>query len=223
MLQKGSLVRYRVYFKLQRDTDVDRLVGNLAPKLQQLRLEADTVSKRSESIAASMENLSRYLTLAVFIAVLLSGVGVASVVHVFATVKARSAALLRCIGAAPRETVCVYVIQVLSLAFISSLLGTALGVAAQFALPLALKDFLPLTTVVSLAPRGIIAGWAVGLGTTLLVRSDSVTAAAKYLAAVGAARDLRCRPAGARLADMDFIRSDRRRRSGLLPYRPRAT
>ena len=168
LLQKGSLVRYRVYFKLQPDTDVDRLVGNLAPKLQQLRLEADTVSKRSESIAASMENLSRYLTLAVFIAVLLSGVGVASVVHVFATVKARSAALLRCIGAAPRETVCVYVIQVLSLAFVSSLLGTALGVAAQFALPLALKDFLPLTTVVSLAPRGIIAGWAVGLGTTLL-------------------------------------------------------
>ena len=162
LLQKGSLVRYRVYFKLQRDIDVDRLAGNLAPKLQQLRLEADTVSKRSESIAASMENLSRYLTLAVFIAVLLSGVGVASVVHVFATVKARSAALLRCIGAAPRETVCVYVIQVLSLAFVSSLLGTALGVVAQFALPRALKDFLPVTAVLSLAPAGIAAGWALG-------------------------------------------------------------
>ena len=59
-------------------------------------------------------------------------------------------------------------IQVLSLAFVSSLLGTALGVVAQFALPRALKDFLPVTAVLSLAPAGIAAGWAIGLGTTLL-------------------------------------------------------
>ena len=57
LLQKGSLVRYRVYFKLRPNTDVDALVSNLAPKLQRLRLQADTVSRRSESIAASMENL----------------------------------------------------------------------------------------------------------------------------------------------------------------------
>ncbi len=168
LLQKGSLVRYRVYFKLPADTDVDALIGKLQPDLERLRLQADTVSRRARSIAASTENLARYLTLAVFVAVLLAGVGVASVVHVFARMKARSVALLRCIGAGPEETVCVYVIQILVLAFFSSVVGAALGIGAQYALPLALKDFIPVTTVITVAPGGIIAGFIVGLGTALL-------------------------------------------------------
>ena len=168
LVQKGSLVRYRAFFKLPENTDVDALVKKLQPDLERLRLQADTVSRRARSIAASTENLARYLTLAVFVAVLLAGVGVASVVHVFARVKARSVALLRCIGAGPDDTVCVYVIQILLLAFVSSIIGAALGIGAQYALPLALRDFIPVTTVIRVAPAGIIAGFIVGLGTALL-------------------------------------------------------
>ncbi len=168
LLQKGSLVRHRVYFKLPANTDVDALVSKLRPDLERLRLQADTVSRRATSIAASTENLARYLTLAVFVAVLLAGVGVASVVHVFARVKARSVALLRCIGAGPEETVCVYVIQMLLLALVSSIIGAVLGMGAQYVLPLALKDFLPVATVITVAPSGIVAGFIVGLGTALL-------------------------------------------------------
>jgi putative ABC transport system permease protein len=168
LLQKGSLVRHRVYFKLPASTDVDALVSKIGPELERLRLQADTVSRRAKSIAASTENLARYLTLAVFVAVLLAGVGVASVVHVFARVKARSVALLRCIGAGPAETVCVYVIQILLLALVSSTIGAVLGIGAQYVLPFALKDFLPVTTVITVAPAGIVAGFIVGLGTALL-------------------------------------------------------
>jgi putative ABC transport system permease protein len=89
-------------------------------------------------------------------------------VHVFASIKARSVALLRCIGSGPEEALWVYVIQVLGMASFSALLGTALGVAAQFLLPYALKDFLPVSTVLKVAPGGIIAGCAIGLGAALL-------------------------------------------------------
>lgn len=168
LLQKGSLVRYRIYFKFPAATDVDRLVVKLGPELQRLHLQADTVSRRAASISRSTENLGRYLTLAVFIAVLLAGVGVASVVHGFAKIKARSVALLRCIGAGPGETLNVYIIQVVLLALVSSSLGAAVGVAAQYILPLALKDFLPVTTVITWVPAAMAAGFAVGLGTALL-------------------------------------------------------
>ena len=168
LLQKGSLVRYRVYFRLPPGTNADALVNKLAPELERQRMQADTVSRRATSIAASTENLARYLTLAVFVAVLLAGIGVASVVHVFAKMKARSVALLRCIGAGPKETVCVYVIQIVFLALASSILGAVLGVGAQYALPLALKDFLPVNTVITFAPSAIAAGLVVGLGTALL-------------------------------------------------------
>lgn len=168
LVQKGSLVRYRVFFKFDNNVDVDALVGKLAPELQRLDLEADTVSRRTASIARAMEHLSRYLRLAVFVAVLLAGVGVASAVHLYAKEKAHFAALLRCIGAAPGETLSVYLLQALGVTLVGTLIGVALGVAAQFGLPHALKDFLPMTAAVTLAPGGIAAGVAVGTGTALL-------------------------------------------------------
>ena len=87
LIQRGSLVRYRVYFKLDAQADVDQLVQRISPDLQRLQLQADTVSRRTAAIAAAIENLSRYLRLAVFVAVLLAGVGVASGVHVYAKEK----------------------------------------------------------------------------------------------------------------------------------------
>jgi putative ABC transport system permease protein len=168
LLQKGSLIRYRVYFKFDSQVDVDQLVQRISPQLKQLSLRADTVSRRMEGISASMENLSRYLRLAVFIAVLLAGVGVASAVHVYAKQKTPAVAVLRCIGASPAETVVMSLVQVLIVALPGSLLGAALGAALQSLLPLALKDFLPVLTTISIAPSGLWVGLAVGLGTALL-------------------------------------------------------
>ena len=168
LLQRGSLVRYRVFFKLAPSVNADNLVENISARLRSLRLDADTVSRRTAGIAASMENLSRYLRLAVFIAVLLSGVGIASGVHVFANGKIAAVAVLRCIGAQPRETVMVYLLQTFMLAFAGAVAGALAGSALQLLLPLALKDFLPVNTVITVAPAGVGAGMAVGLGTALL-------------------------------------------------------
>ena len=168
LIQRGSLVRYRVYFKLDSKTDADQLVERLSPQLARLRLEADTVNRRTATISRSMENLARYLQLAVFIAVLLAGVGVASGIHVYTKEKTATVAVLRCIGASPRETVYIYLIEALMIAFGGTLLGALLGAGMQSLIPLALKDFLPLSSSLSLAPKGILAGMAIGLGTTLL-------------------------------------------------------
>src|SRR5574341_224815 len=167
LVQKGSLVRYRVFFKFDRSHDVDALVGKLSPELQRLHLDADTVSRRTASIAAAMENLSRYLRLAVFVAVLLAGVGIASVVHVYAKEKARGVALLRCVGAAPREPLAVYMLQLIILTLLSSGAGAALGIAAQHWLPHFLKDFLPVVTEIHATPNSIATGVGIGLATAL--------------------------------------------------------
>jgi putative ABC transport system permease protein len=168
LLQKGSLVRYRVFFKLDPGIDADQVVQKISARLESLRLEAVTVSRRTARIASSMENLSRYLRLAVFIAVLLSGVGIASGVHVYVKGKTAAVAVLRCVGARPRETVLVYLLQTFMIAFAGALAGALAGSALQFVLPLALKDFLPVNTVMRVAPLGVAAGVAVGLGTALL-------------------------------------------------------
>ena len=168
LVQKGSLVRYRVYFKFDSHVDVDQLVRRISPQLQRLGLQADTVSRRTEAISASMDNLSRYLRLAVFIAVLLAGVGVASGVHVYVKEKIPSVAVLRCIGANPRETVIVYLIQTFVLTFAGAVVGAALGAALHSLLPLALKDFLPVNASMPVAPVGVGAGMIIGLGAAIL-------------------------------------------------------
>jgi putative ABC transport system permease protein len=168
LIQRGSLVRYRVYFRLGPKADVDQLVQRLSPELQRLQLQADTVSRRTAAISAVIENLSRYLRLAVFVAVLLAGVGVGSGVHVYAKEKTPSVAMLRCLGANPSETLIVYLIQVLILTLSGSIAGAILGTSLSFLLPAALKDFLPVQAVQALAPAGIVAGLLVGLGTALL-------------------------------------------------------
>jgi putative ABC transport system permease protein len=167
LLEKGSIVRYRAYFKLDPRVDADQLVQRIAPQLLHLRLEADTVNRRKAAISRSMENLSRYLHLAVFIAVLLAGVGVASGIHVYTKEKTVSVAVLRCMGAKPEETVFVYLIQAMAIALAGSCVGAMVGVALQALVPLALKDFLPLRSAFSFAPRGVLMGMGIGLGTTL--------------------------------------------------------
>lgn len=168
LIQRGSLVRYRVYFKLDPQAEVDQLVQRLSPELQRLQLQADTVSRRTAAISAVIENLSRYLRLAVFVAVLLAGVGVGSGVHVYAKEKTPSVAMLRCLGANPTETLIVYLIQVLMLTLGGSIAGAILGISLSFLLPAALKDFLPVNAVGTIAPAGIVAGLLVGLATALL-------------------------------------------------------
>jgi putative ABC transport system permease protein len=168
LLQRGSLVRYRVYFKFDSEQDVDALVQRLSPQLQRQGLRADTVSRRMESISTAMENLSRYLRLAVFIAVLLAGVGVASGVHVYMKQKTSAVAVLRCVGATPAETVMVNLLQVLIVTLAGSIVGAALGAGLQRLLPLALKDFLPVVATAPVALSGVWVGLGMGLGTALL-------------------------------------------------------
>jgi putative ABC transport system permease protein len=169
LTEKGSIVRYRIFFKLNRgENEIDQLVQGIEPQLQLLQLDADTVSRRRAAISQSLDNLSRYLHLAIYVAVLLAGVGVASGIHVYTKEKISSVAVLRCVGASPGQTVAVYVVQTLAMALAGSFLGAALGVGLQALLPLALKDFLPLKSAFSLSPAGVLAGMAIGLGTTLL-------------------------------------------------------
>ncbi len=168
LLQKGSIVRYKVYFKLDPSIDVDQLVKKEEPRWTRLGLRADTVSRRKATIARNMENLSRFLHLAGFIAILLAGIGVASGVHVYAKEKTSTVAVLRCIGAGPQETVLAYTLQALAIGFLGSCLGALLGFALQTWIPRALRDFLPFSLPTSFVLAGIVWGWVVGMGTAFL-------------------------------------------------------
>ncbi|MGE0683846.1 MAG: ABC transporter permease, partial [Candidatus Binatia bacterium] len=131
LVQEGSMVTYRVYMKLPKETDPDQLLEALQPHLNAHRLEGDTVQKRAASIGKMMDNLTRFLNLTGFIALLLGGIGVASAIHVYISEKVATVALLRCLGARMSQTFAIYAVQAAILGLGGSVLGAFIGIGIQ--------------------------------------------------------------------------------------------
>ncbi len=168
LLQRGSLVNYRVYFKLSDETDIAALMARLKPKLASERVNADTVAERKQQVGDAMENLYRFLNLVGFIALILGCIGVASSVHVYTRQKLADVAVLRCVGAEARQTLFIYLIQVAGMAIAGSVLGAALGVAIQFFLPEVFSDFLPVAIESFVAWRAVTSGILLGFALAML-------------------------------------------------------
>jgi putative ABC transport system permease protein len=162
LLGPGSLARYAVYFKFGPGTNAAALVDALRPRLEKLRLRADTVEARKRDLGRAMDNLYHFLNLVGFIALLLGGVGVASAIHVHIKQKLGNVAVLRCLGSPVSQTFAIYLAQGMALGVFGALLGGALGLAIQFSLPQVLAGFIPFAFKFHVAWLAV--GRAMGIG-----------------------------------------------------------
>jgi putative ABC transport system permease protein len=165
LLKPGSIARYRDYVKFPEGTDVAQRIAILAPQIQRLGLEYDTVAKRKKDLGTALENLYRFLNLVGFVSLLLGAVGVASAIQAHLQQKTKTGAILRCLGMSSRGTVLVYLIQTAAMGLVGATTGAALGVAMQRVFPRILQTFLPLAipTAIAWEPivRGVLLGFAI--------------------------------------------------------------
>ncbi|MEP7253657.1 MAG: FtsX-like permease family protein, partial [Ginsengibacter sp.] len=163
LAKKGSRISYRYYFKFNRNADVEQLVQNLKPGLEANDLRYETVESQKEDTGRSFENLTRFLSLVGFIALLLGCTGVASAVHVYIKEKVNSIAILRCLGVKASQAFIIFLIQIVGIGLIGSLIGTALGVFIQQFLPYVIKDFLPVKVSTPVSWSAVGQGMALGV------------------------------------------------------------
>ncbi len=168
LLREGSLVRYRIYFKFAAGTDVPKLVKQIKPRLDALRLSFRTVEDRKEDLGRSMDNLYHFLNLVGFIALLLGGVGVGSAIHVHVKQKLGTAAVFRCLGASISQTFAIYLAQGMALGAFGATVGAILGVAIQNVLPKVLSDFIPFTFQFSTSWFAVARAMGIGFAICLL-------------------------------------------------------
>ena len=168
LIREGSLARYKTFFQFPAGTDVGALVTLRKPEFDQLRLSSDTVKQRQENLGRSMENLTNFLSLVGFIALLLGGVGVASAIHTHVKQKLTSVAVLRCLGATNAQTFAIYLAQSMALGAIGASGGAALGVVVQVGLPRVLRDFLPLPVDFGIAWGAVLESMVAGFGICVL-------------------------------------------------------
>lgn len=166
--QKGSRITYNYYYKFPEDVDVGRLVKKLEPRLEKAELDYETIESRKENTGRSFEDLTEFLALVGFIALLLGCIGVASAIHIYIREKINTIAVLRCLGASSGQAFLIYLIQIIGIGLIGSMIGALLGTLIQQFLPMVLGDFLPVKITVAISWAAIAQGILLGLIISIL-------------------------------------------------------
>ncbi len=166
--QKGSRITYNFYYKFPPETNVNKLAKRLEPKLEKAELDYETIESRKENTGRSFEDMTEFLALVGFIALLLGCIGVASAIHIYIREKINTIAVLRCLGASSRQAFLIYLIQIAGIGLIGSLIGAVLGTLIQQFLPIVLKDFLPVEITVAISWMAVGQGLLLGLIISIL-------------------------------------------------------
>ncbi|NAS32023.1 FtsX-like permease family protein [Flavobacteriaceae bacterium R38] len=168
LLQVGSRKEYQYFFVAPQEMDLDILDRDLDPVLDAEDADLDTHTATSQRLGQSYQNVSKFLNLVAFIALLLGCVGIASSVHIYIKEKLKAVAVLKCMGATRKQSFLIYLIQIAGMGLIGGIIGTTVGVLLQQSFPLILQEFLPFDVEITFSITPIIMGLLLGVFMSVL-------------------------------------------------------
>ncbi len=163
LVQYGSRVNYKEYFKTTSQSETDDLLEDLKPLIRQYGHSYETVEGRKNNLGDGFENLYRFFNLLAFVALILGCIGVASSVHIYVKEKKAAVAVLRCVGASGWQAFNIFFIQTAIIGLIGSVLGVGIGLLIQFVIPVLLQEFIPLDLELNIAWGAIFEGVLLGV------------------------------------------------------------
>ncbi|MSU64457.1 MAG: FtsX-like permease family protein [Pedosphaera sp.] len=163
-----SLARYRVYYQIGMDEDINLILSRSRTVIEGFRWDYETVERRKEDLGRSMDNLYHFLNLVGFVALMLGGIGIASAMHVHVKQRLGAVAVLRCLGCSSMQALAIYVAQGACLGFVGAVAGAALGVSVQMIVPMVLADFLPMKVEFAIYWASVLQSMAMGFAICLL-------------------------------------------------------
>ena len=168
LIQRGSLVRHKTYLRFTDPNTAPTLLAKSKPELSRLKLDATDLARSKRQLGRAFDQVSDFLNLVGFVALLLGGIGVASGIAAYLKGKVRTAAVLHCLGASSRQTLAIYLLQTLALGLIGASVGAALGVFLQSLVPSLVGPSFALQIEFRPEPAAIAQGLAVGLAVGVL-------------------------------------------------------
>ncbi|MFO0688795.1 MAG: FtsX-like permease family protein [Myxococcota bacterium] len=167
LLTLGSLVTHLRYFELPDGAAKDWHEAN-EERLDEARIRAQTLATYQEELSEAFGSLTRYLGLVGLAALLLGSIGVAAGMRAFVQEKLEAVALLRSIGATPRDVVAIHAGLAVVLGLAAGLLGIAVCLPILAAVPVLFRGLLPVDVALSLDPAAVATGLALAVWATLL-------------------------------------------------------
>jgi putative ABC transport system permease protein len=162
LVQFGSRVNYKKFFKVTSDEELDKTIKTFDPLIKKNGHSYETVERRKEGLGRGFLSIYRFFSLLAFVALILGCIGVASSVHIYAREKREEVAVLRCVGSSGWQAFNIFFIQIFILGIIGSILGSLLGIGVQQVLPMFLKGMLPFDVGFSLSWNSLLLGLVIG-------------------------------------------------------------
>lgn len=162
LVQYGSRVNYKRFFKTASDEETTQLIENLKPSLKKYGYSYDTVDERKNGLGEGFLSVYRFFSLLAFVALILGCIGVASSVHIYAREKREEVAVLRCVGSSGWQAFNIYFIQIFIIGLIGSAIGSVLGIGIQQLIPIFLDGILPFKVEFSISYMSLLMGLLIG-------------------------------------------------------------
>lgn len=162
LVQYGSRVNYKRFFKTSSEKQTEELTENLRPVIRNYGYSYDTVQKQKNDLGRGFASIYRFFSLLAFVALILGCIGVASSVHIYAREKREEVAVLRCVGSTGWQAFNIYFIQVFILGIVGSIIGAVIGVTIQQIIPLLLKGVIPFEVGFYVSWRSLLLGFVLG-------------------------------------------------------------
>ncbi|MEO8479169.1 MAG: FtsX-like permease family protein [Gemmatimonadota bacterium] len=168
LLGFGARAEHEIALRLPATLGAQPIADANRPALREARVRVRTVADDRDTLTNALTRLGRYLGLVALVALLLGGLGTASAVHVLIKQRMQAIAVLRCLGATSRQILLAYLLQALCLGFVGAVLGAAIGVGMQQAMPTLFRDLVPVDVQLFVSLPAIGLGIALGCWTALI-------------------------------------------------------
>lgn len=144
LVQFGSRVQHEVFFRIAEDENPALLAEELRRLIgDSWVFQLETIFDRREKVGGMVENVMRYLMLLGVFALIVGLLGMFTGLRVYLRSKRTTVAVLRALGATPRETMWVFLIQLVLITVCATFVGAFLGILVSGALPHFVADVVP--------------------------------------------------------------------------------
>ena len=126
LLRYGSRANYQVMLRVD-EAKVAALGKALTEAFKDRFINVRTFRSTENDLGEDLARAENYLSLVGLVILVLGGIGVSSVTRVFVEQKLKSIAILKCVGAATRHVLGIYMTEIVALGLAGSLMGVALA------------------------------------------------------------------------------------------------
>ena len=184
LVREGSLVRYKYRIDLPPGTDVATWSTEIEQAFPRAGWRVRDVRNGAPGIRRFVERMRFFLILVGLSALLIGGIGIAGAVASHLKGRARTIAILKCLGAPDRLVFQTYFTQVALLSAVGIAIGLAIGAAAPLAISGLIAAYLPFEAKLAIYPTPLLLAATYGAATALvfalqpLLTTRAVSAAA---------------------------------------------